>query len=233
MIERVGIDADDTLWDEASGFLAAENEFVNTIEGWTGMSNIRPRLRAHHFSRLDEIGYGAAAYRNVLREYSRVELPQELVSKAVELANTLCVNLLRHPVTVLPGVREALAILKEIAEVVLITKGDDAVQRAKLDASGLDAVFSEVFIVGEKTVETYVQAFGQRPIGVHAAMIGNSLKSDVLPALAAGALGIFVPHAHETPLELADKPIGHPHFQECSTILEAAFWSQNYQLRAA
>jgi putative hydrolase of the HAD superfamily len=232
MIERIGIDADDTLWDEASGFLAAENEFVHTIEGWTGMSNMRHRLRAHHFSRLDRVGYGAAAYRNVLCEFSRNELPQEFVSKAVGLANTLCVNVLRHPVTVLPGVRESLVILKEIAELVLITKGNDAVQRAKLDASGLEAVFSEVYVVGEKTVQTYVQAFGQSRIGPHAAMIGNSLKSDIIPALAAGALGIFVPHAHETPLEKAEKPLDHPHFQECSTILDAAYWLQTYQSRA-
>ncbi len=231
MIQCIGVDADDTLWDEASRFLAAEDEFVRAVASWTGGNRVRERLRQLHFSRLSQLGYGASAYQLVLLEFSHSELPKDIACQAIALSERLCADLLAHPVVPFAGVGEALELLRETAELILITKGDASAQRYKLEASGLAGHFSEVHIVDDKTEETYVRIFGPKSASPKAAMIGNSLKSDIIPSIAAGALGLYIPHSHETPLEEADKPAAHPRFREFSTLLEAARWLKNDQSR--
>lgn len=231
MIKQIAVDADDTLWDEASRFLAAEDEFVTAVEAWTGGNQVRKRLREMHFTRLDQVGYGASAYQLVLGEFSRTVLPHSIATQAIELSARLCADLLAYPVTPLSGVAEALELLQETAELILVTKGEESAQRYKLESSGLTGYFSEVHIVKDKKIETYARIFGPKQSSPHAAMIGNSIKSDIVPSIAAGALGIYIPHTHDAPLEMAEKPTEHPYFRKFSTILEAARWLQNYQSR--
>jgi putative hydrolase of the HAD superfamily len=102
----------------------------------------------------------------------------------------------------------------------LLSKGDEGHQRRKLGASGLDRAFHDVRIVREKTPLVYREAFGDIP----AAMIGNSLKSDIWPALEAGAFGLYVPFHRTSPLEHAEPPAGHDRFREFGSLQDAADW---------
>jgi putative hydrolase of the HAD superfamily len=134
-------------------------------------------------------------------------------------------DLLSHPVRLIDGVAEALAPLAERGGLVLVTKGDVFHQEAKLAASGLGDRFEGVEIVGEKNAETYRRIFaryGARP--EEAVMVGNSLRSDVWPALEAGAWAAHVPHEHVWELDRAEDPAGHPRFARLASLAELPAW---------
>jgi putative hydrolase of the HAD superfamily len=220
MIQIVGVDADDTLWDEVSAFDQAENRFVNAMTSWTGDRDVRENLRALHFALIDRVGYGPAGYRAALGRFCDDRLPPQLQARALDLVQAVCDDLDRAIVTPLPGVERALDRLSRRFHLMLLSKGDEGHQRRKLDASDLGWAFHDVRIVREKTALVYREAFGDAP----AAMIGNSLKSDILPALEAGAFGLYVPFHRTSPLEQADPPVGHDRFREFGSLRDAADW---------
>src|SRR5690606_403777 len=121
-------------------------------------------------------------------------------------------DLLRHPVELLPGVREAVEAIAADFEVVLITKGDLFHQEAKVRDCGLAGLFRRIEIVSEKDPPTYARLLEEFDLPAHRfVMIGNSLRSDIAPVLALGGWGIHVPYhttwAHETGVEIApDEP---------------------------
>lgn len=220
MIDLVGVDADDTLWDEASAFTAAESRFVEAVTNWSGDRDIRAKLRRLHFSLIDELGYGPLGYRSALDRFCASHVPERFRPDAAELAHAICDDLEAAVITPLPGVDKALDRLSRRFRLLLLSKGDDRHQRRKLEASGLGWAFADVLIVREKTAAIYRNAFG----GASSAMIGNSLKSDILPALEAGALGLHVPFHHTSPLEHAEAPVGHDRFRQFSSLQDAADW---------
>ena len=134
-------------------------------------------------------------------------------------------EMLAHPVEPLPGVEQALAELSESYRLVLITKGDLLHQEQKLAASGLGDLFAAVEIVSEKDARTYETVFSRHGTGAGAAaMCGNSLRSDVLPALQAGAYAAHVPYPLTWAHEVADAPSGHPRFVELPSIRDLPRW---------
>jgi len=220
MIELVGVDADDTLWDEASAFALAESLFVEAITHWTGDNNIRGKLRALHFGLIDQIGYGPAGYRIALGRFCESHVPARVRRAALDMAHIVCDDLDTATITPLSGVAEALEQLSRQFRLILLSKGDDGHQRRKLEASGLGWAFVDISIVREKTAAVYRDAFGHAP----AAMIGNSLKSDILPALESGAFGLYVPFHRTSPLEYAEPPVGHDRYREFGCLQDAADW---------
>jgi putative hydrolase of the HAD superfamily len=126
-------------------------------------------------------------------------------------------EMLAHPVELLPHAREAVEAAAAEGEVVLITKGDLLHQEQKLAASGLGELFDAVEIVSDKTPATYRRVFARHPAR-RAMMVGNSLKSDVIPALEAGAWGVHVPHGIVWELDWAEAPEGHPRFREIPSL---------------
>jgi putative hydrolase of the HAD superfamily len=122
-------------------------------------------------------------------------------------------DLLEHPLELLPHARATVTALAEDFRLVLITKGDLLHQERKLAQSGLGDLFDGVEIVSDKTAATYQTAFVRHGTGAdQAMMVGNSLKSDVIPAIEAGCWGVHVPHEHEWSFEAADTPTGHHRF---------------------
>ena len=120
-------------------------------------------------------------------------------------------EMLGHPVELLPDVRETLETLADRYPLVLITKGDLFDQERKLAASGLADLFNAVEIVSEKSASTYARVFAARGDGADKGlMVGNSLRSDILPALEAGAYAVHVPHDLTWTYEHIDEPIVHP-----------------------
>jgi putative hydrolase of the HAD superfamily len=134
-------------------------------------------------------------------------------------------EMLSEPVEPLPGVDAALARLSERYRLVLITKGDLLHQEQKLAASGLGELFSGVEIVSEKTADTYSKIFTRYGPGPErAVMAGNSVKSDILPALQAGAYAAYIPYPITWAHELAEIPTGNPRYAELATLAELPGW---------
>jgi putative hydrolase of the HAD superfamily len=129
--------------------------------------------------------------------------------------------MLSHPVETLPGVRETLEELTQSHRLVLITKGDLFDQERKLAASGLGELFDAIEIVSDKRVDTYRRIFERHGDGPERSMmVGNSLKSDIVPAIEAGGWGVYVPHDLTWVLEHVDAPAAEPRFREVATIGE-------------
>ena len=134
-------------------------------------------------------------------------------------------EMLAHPVETLPGVDEVVTELSEHYRLVLITKGDLLDQERKLAASGLGDRFAAVEIVSEKDRATYDRVFARHGTGAaEAVMAGNSMKSDVLPAIAAGAFGVHIPYHVTWAHELADAPVNEPRYVSLARIDELPDW---------
>lgn len=144
-------------------------------------------------------------------EITEGRAPSSVISEILAIGR----DLLSHPVECLPHARDALEALAGRYFLVLITKGDLFDQERKLAQSGLGDYFDAVEIVSDKTATTYRRIFGKHGEGPERSMmIGNSLKSDVVPAIAAGAWGVFVPHELTWVLEHVEKPAEAPRFRE-------------------
>jgi putative hydrolase of the HAD superfamily len=124
-------------------------------------------------------------------------------------------EMLSHPIELLPNARETVAALSDSHRILLITKGDLLDQERKLAQSGLGDLFDAVEIVSQKTPEVYRKVFARHGHGPERAMmVGNSMKSDVVPAIQAGGWGVYVPHGLIWALEHAEPPEGHDRYRE-------------------
>ena len=130
-------------------------------------------------------------------------------------------ELLAHPVETLPFAREAIERLSGSYRIILITKGDLFDQERKLAQSGLGDLFDAIEIVSDKNASTYRRIFSKVGDGPERAMmIGNSLKSDIVPALAAGSYGVFVPHELTWSFEHVEEPSQAPRFRKIDHLGE-------------
>jgi putative hydrolase of the HAD superfamily len=201
-IALVGFDADDTLWRSQDYFDDAQGQFEHLIANYVDLSDVGKRLYAHEARNLALFGYGVKGMVLSMVE-AAVEITEARISAAdIHRIVQLGKELLRHPVEVLPGVREAVVEVAREFPVVLITKGDLFHQEAKVRESGLADLFGRIEIVSEKDPATYARVL--REFGVDPAqflMVGNSLRSDIAPVLELGGWGVHVPYhvtwAHE------------------------------------
>lgn len=210
--EVLAFDADDTLWHNETYFQLTQDRMEAALAPYAEASGLRARLLEAERRNIKHYGYGVKGFTlsmiETAIEITQARVPAAVIAQLVEAGR----DLLDHPVTLLPGAQETLSTLAPDHHITLITKGDLLHQEQKLAQSGLGDLFDQVEIVSEKTTETYEQIFKGRASA--AAMIGNSMRSDILPALSAGATGIFVPFEIEWALETADAPQNHPDFHE-------------------
>ncbi|WP_344445678.1 HAD family hydrolase [Kitasatospora nipponensis] len=196
-------DADDTLWEN-------NVHFERAIEGFLDEAAPLPADRAAARATLDGIeaanarlhGYGSQVF---LR--SLVECFEQLTGQVADAARrarfeALADSIGHHELELIPGVVETLAALTDRHHLLLLTKGDRAEQQAKVDASGLAGHFRAVHIVAEKDVAAYRWLVGEHRLASERTwMIGNSPKSDILPARRAGLNAVFIPNQHTWVLE--------------------------------
>ncbi|MCV0415076.1 MAG: HAD family hydrolase [Brevundimonas sp.] len=224
-ITTVGLDADDTLWHNETIFRLTHARFVDLLDDHGDADVIEARLAQVERRNLRLYGYGIKGFTLSMIE-TAMELcdggaPPEVVREILAAGR----EMLAHPVETLPGVDEVVAQLSERYRLVLITKGDLLDQERKLAASGLGERFSAVEIVSEKDRGTYERVFARHGTGAaEAVMAGNSMKSDVLPAIEAGAFGVHIPYHVTWAHELADAPEGHPRYVSLSRIGELPDW---------
>jgi putative hydrolase of the HAD superfamily len=221
----IGLDADDTLWHNETLFRLTHQRFNELLAPWADAAQVEEHLAAVERRNLAVYGYGAKGFTLSMLE-TAVELSAGAAPARVMqeiLANGR--DLMTHPIEPLPGVHEALQALVERAPLVLITKGDLFHQESKLAASGLGDLFSGVEIVSEKTADTYRRAFKRHGVPAEAAlMAGNSVRSDILPALEAGSHAALIPYPLVWAHEAADAPRTHPRFREFEKLGDLIPW---------
>ena len=195
MITTIGFDADDTLWHNESIFEAAHDKYRALLARWHDAATIDRRLLATEMGNLELYGYGIKAH-----ALSCIETAIELSGgdiRAAEIREIIASakEMLAHPVELLAGVGATIPRLAESFQLLLLTKGDLRDQERKLAKSGLARHFKHHEVVTEKNVATYARVLHrlQIPPGEFL-MVGNSLKSDILPALELGAYAALIPY---------------------------------------
>ncbi|THD81331.1 MAG: HAD family hydrolase [Phenylobacterium sp.] len=224
-ITTVGLDADDTLWHNETLFRLTQDRFRALMADHASPEALDAKLAEVERRNLALYGYGVKGFTlsmiETAMEVTGAEAPSKIIAEILAAGR----ELLAHPVEPLPGVRQALDELSRDYRLVLITKGDLLHQEQKLAASGLGERFAAVEIVSEKDAATYDRVFARDGDGAaRAAMCGNSLRSDVIPALEAGAYAAHVPYHVTWAHELADPPTGHPRFAELASISDLPAW---------
>ena len=202
----VGFDADDTLWHSEDSFHAAQQRYVDLLGPYVADGiDISAALRATERRHVPISGYGVKAFTLSMIEcavtISEGEVPAPVIGELVELG----MDMLIEPVRLIDGVPEALADLGRDHRLVLITKGDLIHQWRKVEMSGLAHHFDQVEVVMEKDAGVYQRVLHDvRVEPTRFCMVGNSVRSDILPVLAIGAAAIHVPYRYTWEHELAE-----------------------------
>ncbi|MFZ5962266.1 HAD family hydrolase [Thalassococcus sp. BH17M4-6] len=211
-LQTIGFDADDTLWHNERFFKLTQDRFAELLAETAPRDQLDRRLLEAERRNIGHYGFGVKGF--VLSmietaiEVTDGKAPNHVIQELLAAGR----EMMAHPIELLPHAREAVEMAARDHRLVLITKGDLLHQERKLAQSGLGDLFDAVEIVSDKMPDTYARIFGGCPGGAEAAMmIGNSMKSDVRPAIDAGARGVFVPHDLAWDLEHAEAP-DHPRF---------------------
>lgn len=207
----IGFDADDTLWHNEVIFERVHERYRALLARYHDAATVDRTLFATEMRNLELYGYGIKGFMLSSIE-TAIELTNGKIS-AEEIRTLLALGreMLQHPVELLEGVAE---VLKQVApgrQLYLITKGDLRDQERKLVKSGLAAHFAGVDIVSEKNETTYARVLRRHGIAPgEFLMVGNSLKSDILPVLALGGAGAHIPYPllwqHEQTMQLPNAP---------------------------
>jgi putative hydrolase of the HAD superfamily len=214
-LTAIGFDADDTLWQNEQFYRLTEQRFIDLLAEHADRDDIAARLNEAERRNLKLYGFGIKGF-----TLSMVETAIELTGGRIPagaISDILAAgrDMLVHPVETLPHVRETLEQLAGNYRLILITKGDLFDQERKLAASGLGDLFDAVEIVSDKNASTYHRIFSRHADGpAQSMMVGNSLKSDIVPAIEAGSWGVYVPHDLTWSFEHVEPPLGAPRFRE-------------------
>ncbi|WP_095589458.1 HAD family hydrolase [Actibacterium ureilyticum] len=218
-LTTIGFDADDTLWHNERFFQLTQARFAELLADFAAPEHLHDRLLAAERRNLGHYGFGVKGF--VLSmietaiEVTEDRVPAPVIRQLLEAGQ----DMLRHPIELLPHVQDTIAALADDFTLLLITKGDLLDQERKLAQSGLGDLFDGVEIVSDKTAQTYTTVFARHGSGAaRAMMVGNSLRSDVIPAIRAGAWGVHVPHDLTWALEHAQPPQDSPRFREMSHL---------------
>jgi putative hydrolase of the HAD superfamily len=213
MLTTIGFDADDTLWQNEAFFRLTQDRFIGLLADHAEPDHLAERLEAAERRNLGHYGFGVKGFTlsmiETAIEVTDGRVPARVIAEIIASGR----EMLEHPIELLPHARAAVTALAAEYRAILITKGDLLDQERKLAQSGLGDLFQAVEIVSHKTEAAYHAIFARHGTGAdQAMMVGNSLKSDVIPALAAGSWGVHVPHGLTWALEVADPPVGHRRF---------------------
>ncbi|HEX6096553.1 MAG TPA: HAD family hydrolase [Thermoanaerobaculia bacterium] len=226
MVDLIAFDADDTLWHNERMFQATEAQFAELLSGYHPPEWVRERLFATEMKNLGHFGYGIKGFILSMIETAldlteaRIGGPE--IKRIVDWGH----EMLLHPVQLLDGVRETIEALNGRYRLMLLTKGDLFDQESKLARSGLGEYFDAVEIVSTKSAATYRTIMTRHAIAPERfVMVGNSLRSDVLPALDAGGLAVHIPYettwAHE---RLDEEALAGREFAVLERISELPDW---------
>ena len=218
-LTTIGFDADDTLWHNERFFALTQDHFAELLSDHTDKDHLMERLLASERRNLPHYGFGIKGFTLSMIE-TAIEVTEGRVPAKV-IAEVLAAGreMLSHPIELLPHVHTTLDALKEDYQLVLITKGDLMDQERKVAQSDLRDVFDAIEIVSQKTAVEYSEIFARHGHGAQRGlMVGNSMASDVLPMIAAGGWGVFVPHGLTWEIEHSEAPGNHARFAEIENL---------------
>lgn len=203
----LGFDADDTLWHNETIFESAHARFAEILARWHPRDTVERALYATEMRNLPLYGYGVKGFALSVLETALELAGDELRPAEVREILALERGMLEHPVDLLEGVADTVPALAAAHPLALITKGDLNHQSSKIERSGLRRHFRRVEIVADKSPAVYrslLEAWGVAPRDF--VMVGNSLRSDVLPVLEIGGTAVWVPYPLTWEHEKADVP---------------------------
>lgn len=204
-IKVIGFDADDTLWVNEPYFQEVEKNFCSLISEYLPKDEVSKELYKTEMTNLPVYGYGGKSFVLSMIEtaikVSDSKVQPEIIDNIIQLGK----ELLNHPVNLLDGVEHVLETLKKKYKLIIATKGDLLDQERKLIKSNLSGYFHHIEIMSDKKEENYSELINHLEIKpAEFLMVGNSLKSDIIPVLNIGGNGIHIPF-HTTWLhEVAD-----------------------------
>jgi putative hydrolase of the HAD superfamily len=193
-IKVIAFDADDTLWVNETYFREVEHEFARLLSSFETENKINQELFKMEIDNLELYGYGIKGFVLSMIEsaikLSNHKIPNEAITKIINFGK----EMLEKPIELLDGVEEVLKYLSKDYKLILATKGDLLDQERKLKKSGLMKYFEHIEVLSDKKTSNYKRLIDFLDIdSSEFLMVGNSLKSDVLPLIEVGAQAIHVP----------------------------------------
>lgn len=194
-ITTIGFDADDTLWESEVYFADVERKFLELMETYTVELDAKERLYSTERDNLARFGYGVKSF-----TISMVECAHHLTEGELRSNDSMQIiqwgkDLMQHPVELISGVQETLEKLDQTFSMLIITKGDPLHQRQKASLSGLMQYMNGIEVLMEKDSASYAEILKNYRIEPNTfLMVGNSLRSDILPVLKIGGHALHVPH---------------------------------------
>lgn len=218
-IKKIGFDADDTLWVNEVFFRETEQELYKLLADHADEKTIYAELFKVETANMDLYGYGVKAFILSVIETAQRITNGSLTSQLIEDIITLGKKQLLRPVDLLSGAEEVLNALVGQYELILVTKGDLLDQERKLTASGLEHLFHHVEIMSDKTEKEYKKLLKHIDVRPEEfMMIGNSLRSDILPPLAIGSHAVFVPYHITWEHEHVEEPVVNSRFYTVDSL---------------
>jgi len=226
-IKVIAFDADDTLWVNEPYFQEVEKKFCILLEDYLPQHAASKELFKVEMQNLSLYGYGVKAYILSMIEAAFVitkdTATPELIAKIIQYGK----ELLEKPIELLDGVEAVLQSLKGKYKLVVATKGDLLDQERKLKKSGIDHYFHHTEIMSDKQEADYLKLVKHLDIlPEEFLMIGNSIKSDILPVLAVGGHAFHVPYHVTWEHEKVEPNINHPEFKQLEKITELLAYLQ-------
>lgn len=220
-IKVIAFDADDTLWVNEPYFQEVEEKFCELMAPYLSRHSLSQELFKTEIDNLKLYGYGIKGYILSMIEaaltISNNTISNEVIGKIIQYGK----ELLEKPIELLDGVEEILETLHPKYKIVVATKGDLLDQRRKLHKSGLGKYFHHIEVMSDKQQKDYTDLVER--LEIHPSeflMIGNSLKSDVLPVLEIGGHAIHIPFHTTWAHEKIDHNVEHENFRDFEKILD-------------
>jgi len=220
-VHVLAFDADDTLWHSESYFQDVQRNFIGILDTYAPHDQVQEHLHETELRNIQLFGYGVKGFTLSMIE-TAIQISDHRVS-ASDIHDILMLGkgIFDAPLDLLDGVEDVLKSLQADFRLLLITKGDVLDQRNKIEKSGLEHYFARTEVVQEKDSTTYARLFAEHDIAIeNVAMIGNSLRSDVLPILELGGTGIHIPYHVTAHFEEVTDRIDHPKFYRLDRVVE-------------
>ncbi len=224
-IKVIAFDADDTLWVNEPYFVETEQKFCALLEDYLPHHTVGQELFKTEMQNLSLYGYGVKGFMLSMVEtalrVSNNTASMEVIEKAIAYGK----DLLAKPIELLDGVEEVLNALKGKYRLVVATKGDLLDQERKLKKSGIEHYFHHIEIMSDKQVADYQKLIRHLDIQPQEfLMLGNSLKSDVLPVLEVGGYAFHIPYHTTWAHEKVEHHIEHKNFRQIESVREVIGW---------